>query len=418
MRTHAPRLRVIRFIYRQKYWLGGLLATLGMLAFMAELLPGKWGLGSGGVFNATFERELRDKQGNPIKDSQGIPLKEVEKIITIQDEGKSVWDVLNLVGVLAVPIALALLGFWFQRSQQEQAADEAREEVLQLYLDRISALLVDKNLMAIAAKAEAGKLPEGTMDSIQIKQKLSPELINSKEEFLLNTALQLVNDNLAHKNLQRTPEQQALLDASLDVMRARTLSILRRFKNDTERKKSVILFLMEAKIVSKLKLNLSSADLSHVILSFASLIGVNLRKANLSNADLRSTKLNSADLSGANLRNTNLSNASLVSANLIGTNLIDADLRGANLSEAKLFGANLTNSDLRFADLFGARLSEAKFFGANLTNTDFSFAYLDRTDLSDDDLRNAKLCSTRLPKGSTLSPNRNCDELGIDLEDE
>ena len=69
--------------------------------------------------------------------------------ITTTDPGKTLWDWLSLLGV---PLSLAILGAWFQASQQKQANEEAREDVLQVYFDRLSTLLVDKNLLALAAK--------------------------------------------------------------------------------------------------------------------------------------------------------------------------------------------------------------------------------------------------------------------------
>jgi Tfp pilus assembly protein PilN len=82
--------------------------------------------------------------------------------------------ILNQASLLGVPLTLAVLGVIFQQKQQKrsedlakqqrdrdaeiaqqqraQAAEETNEEVLQVYIDRLSTLLVDKNLLAIAAK--------------------------------------------------------------------------------------------------------------------------------------------------------------------------------------------------------------------------------------------------------------------------
>ena len=80
-------------------------------------------------------------------------------------DAKTLWDWLNLAGVVAIPVVLAGLGAQLQDQQQKRSeeqsqvereiADENRqEEVLQNYFDRVSALLVDKNLLAIAAKGD------------------------------------------------------------------------------------------------------------------------------------------------------------------------------------------------------------------------------------------------------------------------
>ena len=205
---------------------------------VAPALPGGWGIGSGESIVTTYEI-----------DPQGIAVKTTET--KTPTPGKSLWDVLSLAGV---PVALALLGKWFQQSQRKQDADEAREEVLQRYFDRISTLLVDKNLMAIANKGDDASL-----------------------------------------------ESKELLDASLDVIRARTLSILRRFEEDIDRKSSVVRFLAEAEIISKLKLDLNNANLTAT-----NLTGTNLTGANLTGANLKGASLERANLERDNLRRDNV----------------------------------------------------------------------------------------------------------------
>jgi hypothetical protein len=177
-----------------------------------------------------------------------------------------------------------------------------KEEVLQVYFDRLSLLLVDKNLLAIAAKS------------------------NSIE----------TEETKAQPQGTTTVEEQELLNAAINVIRARTLSILRRFENDPNRKTSVIRFLIEADIVSKLKLNLFRADLRKIDLSGADLIGANLGQSHLSRAYLLFL-----DLRGANLRWAHLIGTYLCGADLSNADLHGADLRWANLSEANLSGANL-----------------------------------------------------------------------------
>jgi len=229
-----------------------------------------------------------------------------------QEPGKTLWDWLDL---FVVPLSLALLGYILQQQQQQRseliskeqkeiADNEAKEEVLQNYFDRLSLLLIDKNLLAITAKV----YPEGG------KEQATPE----KKE-VLNEQKEVLN------------EQKELLDVGVYVIRARTLSILRRLQNDAEKKGSVIRFLIEAEVISKAKLDLSGADLS------------------------------GADLSGAILVRAILSGADLSGAILSGAILIQANLSRANLSEAILSGANLIDADLRGADLFMANLSDIKW---------------------------------------------------------
>lgn len=118
------------------------------------------------------------------------------------------------------------LAGWLQQLQQERANKQEklekeiaeanqREEALQTYFDRISTLLVEKKLLAIADK------------------------LNETRNKLLLADQKLLAD-------------QELLDVSTHVIRARTLSILRRLENDGVRKTSVIQFLIEAEVISDL----------------------------------------------------------------------------------------------------------------------------------------------------------------------
>jgi Pentapeptide repeats (8 copies) len=264
-----PKIKTIRRLLK---WLITILALTVILGLLQPTLwPGGSGIGKDqSISTKSVETVVKDAQGNTTKTIE----------TTKNDDGKTIWDWLSLLGV---PTSLAILGYRLQQIQQKRAeevaraqrnrdealakeqrqiaADETKEEVLQVYFDRLSGLLVDKNLMAIAAKG----------------------------------------------------------NQATDVIRTRTLSILRRFENDSERKTSVIRFLIEADFVSKLRLNLSGADLS----------GADLSDTDLSGANLSSTNLNSANLSDTDLVNTNLGDANLSDAYLANANLHRAILSGA-----------------------------------------------------------------------------------------
>lgn len=318
------------------------------------------------------------------KDAKGILVKTTTK----GDDGKTLWDWLSLLGV---PLSLAILGYWLQKNQQKRAekvaeeqrerdqkfaqenrerdqkfalelraseernaqvqrerdeklakeqrdiaANETKEEVLQVYFDRLSALLIDKNLLAIASKVYATETQE----------------------------------NEGQPKIAAMLEERELLDSAVDVIRARTLSILRRFENDPERKSSVIRFLIETDVVSRLKVNLSEADLSNAILIKAKLNGVNLSGALLYEADLRKAFLNEADMRGANLSRSDLR----------GTFLRDAKLNGINLSDANLSGAFLNGADLRGVDFSRVNLSEAHLYETRF-NSNAAFSDTEKTDL-------------------------------------
>lgn len=273
--------------------------------------------------------------------------------MTKYDDGKTLWDWLSLLGV---PVSLAILGFWLQQNQQKRAekvaqeqkkrdeefarkqkdrdekiaqelrehnekfaqdqreiaAEETKEEILQSYFDRLSVLLIDNNLFAIAAKVYPTVMP--------------------------------VILPVDHPKIEATLEERELFYSAVELIRARTLSTLRRFENDPERKTSVIRFLIEADIIRLLEINLKDADLSGAYLNYADLSNAYLNYANLSGADL-----NYANLSNAYLMFANLSGSKLYKANLKG-----ADLRVANLSGAELYEADLSGTDLESADLSGA----------------------------------------------------------------
>jgi hypothetical protein len=252
---------------------------------------------------------------------QGAIIK-VTRIEHVQS-AKTLWDWLNALGF---PLSLAVLGFWIQRVQQKRAElqdavereiahNHLNEDMLQTYLDRLSELLITQGLHGL-----------------------------KPGDFKYEIAM--------------------------DVIRARTLSILRRL--DSDRKGSVIRFLFDSELITRFQLNLVGADLCS-----ANLRGANLRRARLSNinllkADLRGANLEESDLAEANLAEANLrSDIQAVDllgeglqiqphTNLRGANLISTNLRGADLSHVDLSGADLLAADLRNADLRDTNLVGVK----------------------------------------------------------
>ncbi|WP_088894960.1 pentapeptide repeat-containing protein [Leptolyngbya ohadii] len=311
--------------------------------------------------------------------------------------GKTLWDFLSLLGV---PLALAVLGFWLQQLQQKQAneaaarerkqaeeaaklqqkqaeetaererkqADEAaKEEALQAYSDRISTLLIDRNIIAIAVR----------------QNKAADDLPN-------NPSVEPITD-----------EQKELINAAKDVIQARTLSILRRLEKDSTRKTNVIRFLAETEIVSELKLGLSGTNLS----------GTDLSRTNLSGINLRYT-----DLSYAKLYYANLSNANLFNANLLGAHLLGADFSGADIHAVNLKDADLLTADLSFGNLGPANLSNTNLSGAIILKTDLSEAqYLTQEQLEGE--YPPYLYKIKLPPHITIDPNRDCKEISQVLKD-
>ncbi|MEO1430277.1 MAG: pentapeptide repeat-containing protein [Cyanobacteria bacterium J06633_8] len=228
--------------------------------------------------------------------------------------GKTLWDWLSLSGTLAIPIVL----FQFQISEQRRAEKRAkaekeqaekrekfekdiaeanlREEIFQAYIDRMAAILVDNQSRT--------------------------ELFSGR------------NGNSYEDNPVR------------DVARIRTVTILRRLENDTERQHRIIHFLHDT-------------ELLQFLLKTANLSGVNLSGANLSGANFSDVNFSGANLSEANFSDVNLYNVNFTNASLSGANLSEANLNGANFTNANLYGANLEKTDIR----------DTKFINTDLSNT-------------------------------------------------
>jgi len=233
---------------------------------------------------------------------------------TKYEQAKNLWDWLSLLGV---PLSLALLAWWLQQREKGIAEENQREEVLQVYFDHISTLLIDRNVLAISTRVKNA------------------------------TGLAKLGD---------FNEQNELLEAAAYVIRARTLSILRRLKNDPVRKGSALLFLGEAEVIDKLNVNLGGADLegahlSYVNLEFAYLEGASFKGAYLKDASFEGAKLFGVNLEGAYLEDAYLMNAKLDGANLKRANLKDSHLDGASLKGANLEDANLESTNLKDANL-------------------------------------------------------------------
>jgi hypothetical protein len=148
---------------------------------------------------------------------------------------------------------------------------------------------------------------------------------------------------------------------------------------DGQRKGTLIRYLWEARlitgnspIVTLFQVDLSDANfmganLAGVNLSDNDLTGADFANANPNGADLKKADLNGADLSGANLScirgKLGISSGilNIASARIACTGSFAANLSGANLSNANLSGANLCGADLAGADLNGANLDGAKY---------------------------------------------------------
>jgi hypothetical protein len=108
-----------------------------------------------------------------------------------------------------------------------------------------------------------------------------------------------------------------LLDAEpgsdvVAIAQAQTLTILRQL--DSQGKRTVVLFLLDARLIQAPAetgpvIALAEADLSNADLSGASLEGADLSDADLGTAEISGANLDGVDLTSANLKDANLSGA-------------------------------------------------------------------------------------------------------------
>lgn len=353
---------------RSRRALIGLAFALGIstVIFRENLFPGGWGIKEDKEITRTVER---NGTGQIIKQT------EVERIIS----GKTVWDWLNLAGV---PLTLSALGLWFQWLQQKRIDEQTKVEreiaEKNAYFNRISILLTEKNLIALASKVDQ---EEGSS----------------------------------------VDEERELLDTTVDTIQVATLSILNRLGDNAQRKREIIQFLIDSKVLSKLRLSLKGADLRGADLSGVKLQDVDLRRAMLLKADLTAADLTGANLEGADLsyatlywailNHAKLAKAFLHQATLHGAWLFEADLHGAQFVKADMSGAQLDGADMSSTNLSEANLQDASLTGANLFMTTLTATDLYNADLTEEQLSSAYLCRTRLPAGFTIDPNKHCEPM-------
>src|SRR6266566_1389790 len=72
--------------------------------------------------------------------------------------GKTLWDWLNLLGVLAIPAVVGLGAAWYTTQQgkvsDRENTDNQHETALQAYIDKMSELLLEKRLRESPPEAE------------------------------------------------------------------------------------------------------------------------------------------------------------------------------------------------------------------------------------------------------------------------
>jgi uncharacterized protein YjbI with pentapeptide repeats len=299
---------------------------------------------------------------------------------------KTLWDWLQLLGALAIPVAVAVAGAWFTavQSTTQQAVEEqrAQDAALQAYLDQMGVLLLEKDLRESEPGSEVRTLARAR--TLTVLSRLDPSRKAEVMGFLIEA--ELVTSAL-------TDEEEEEIRDKLDTSGHQFL----------DPPVIVLGTLGESPIrVGPLEggpgLTGGAVDLHDVDLTAVSLFNAWLAHANLRDANLRSSDLTNAVLVGATLTNATLRTTFLQGAWLQQADLSGADLRNANLHYAEMTEAEMTEADLSGAGLINARLEEANLGGAILVGS-----YLDNADLSGADLSGARMQDAVLIR-SDLSP--------------
>lgn len=273
---------------KQRRIVAAIIALAGILVIIAIILIGyefRWTGFNGGYSKVTITTDLGKS-----------PPKEVTKMEEFPS-AKTLWDWLQLLGVLAIPVAVGLGTLWFTKAQNENsnaiAENQRQEIVLQTYLDRMSELLLDKGKQSSSSNVGAASEQAAEIGENALPHPANP-LLNLKPE-------------------------------ALKIARARTLTALRQL--DANRKGSLLQFLHDCDLLDSI--NLQEADLNKA----------NLKAKSLPRAQLNLAHLEEADLSFANLSKIHLAGARLDKANLYMANLSDADLREAVITHEQILQA-------------------------------------------------------------------------------
>ncbi len=218
---------------------------------------------------------------------------------------KTLWDWLNLLAVLAIPVLVGIGAAWFtaRQNHDREIAEEQRK--------------TDREI-AVDIRFDAG----------------------------LQAYIDTMTELLLHKDLSKAQRH----DVVANIAETRTLLFL--LSLDSIRKGFVIVFLAATGLIknSGKIIDLNFADLREVKLrGMKKLDGISLEGANLK----------WADCTGAVLTNVNFQGADLSYANLSETDLSGADFNDADLSGADLSGAKVTLEQLKEAQsLEGATMPD------------------------------------------------------------
>jgi uncharacterized protein YjbI with pentapeptide repeats len=163
-------------------------------------------------------------------------------------------------------------------------------------------------------------------DAAKEREKVERE---SREDNQREAALQTYLDKMSELLLEKNLRASEIESEIRNIARVRTLTVLARL--DSRRKKTVLQFLYRSHLINKdnFIISLSGADLGQADLQWILLENARLNGAFGRKADFRWANLKGADFSGAFFSEANFSEADLNGAIMYNTDLEGANLQGA-----------------------------------------------------------------------------------------
>jgi hypothetical protein len=221
--------------------------------------------------------------------------------------GKTAWDWLDL---MIVPVMLALFAGFFTTVQifWQTAQEDARQQAIE------------------AQQAQFQRF----LEEFRVQRDTLQRYLDLMSDLLLN-----------HDLLDAEPGSDVVA-----IAQAQTLTTLRQL--DSQGKRTVVLFLLDARLIQASEGTEPVVDLAEADLSKADLSGASLEGADLSNADLSRSTLAGANLTGADLRGADLSNANLANVEGIAAEEIAAQaasLKGATMPNGQKYEDWLKRKD-------------------------------------------------------------------------
>lgn len=253
------------------------------------------------------------------------------------------------------------------QTQQKKGWTGFAERTLWDWLDLLGVLLVPLILGAgtILITAQQNAISQSQHESdqrIAQSQRENDQRIadNQFQESLLKTFRDDINHLVFDQHLLTAkpgdPVQVVAQSYTNDALR----------KLDLPRRALLVQFLSDLRLITFTPgccFPLSLISLEGIDLQGANLQWANLSDANLPMANLQGANLRGADLSGANLSQANLSHANLQTAKLARADLLFINLQGANLELVDLIFAKVAQSDLaRAYTLKNALLPDGSFY--------------------------------------------------------